>query len=187
MFTSTPNPFIEVDDLKAHLKKSGSGDDEELETFVGAACEMIRDLVGEVAEVTAVDHRSLTSRRDKLVTAHRPVISITSIEDASGTALDSSTYTLANPEGVITGAFAGDLTITYVCGRNPVPDNVTLAALELGAHLWRASQNGGAAGAPQFNDASDGVQLIGSAFALPIRVRELLGLGRRGTDEPLIG
>lgn len=187
MLTTTPEPFITVPDLKTHLKKTGEADDTELATFAGAACEMIRGLIGEVSSVTAKDHRSLAGRRDKLVTEHRPVISITSIADADGTALDSSAYTLANSEGVITGRFAGDLTITYTCGRQPVPDNITLAALELAAHLWRGSQNAGAAGAPQFNSDSDGVQLINSPFALPIRVRELLGLGKRGTDEPKVG
>lgn len=184
MLTATPDPFITVQQLKTHLKKEGTANDDELQTFVGAACQMIRDLVGEVAEVEATDVRTLRGVR-RIVTEHRPVVSLDSATDADGNDITDA-FTLANSEGVIDGAFNGQVTIRYTCGRQPVPDNITLAALELGAHLWRASQNGGAAGAPSFNDASDGVQLIGSAFALPIRVRELLGLGRRGTDEPLI-
>lgn len=180
-----PAPFIDVAQLKTHMKKTGTADDTELETFVGAACQMIRELVGEESPVTATDVRRLRGHR-RIVTEHRPVISLDSAVDADGTdVLDQ--FTLVNHEGVIEGDFCGEVTFGYTCGRNPIPDNHTLAALELGAHLWRASQNGGAVGAPQFNDASDGVQLIGSAFALPIRVRELLGLGRRGTDEVLAG
>lgn len=184
MLTTQPDPFIDVEQVKTHLKKTGTANDDELEMYVGAACEMIRDLVGEVSPVAAEDIRRLRGHH-RIVTEHRPVISLDKVTDDAGTDVTDA-YTLVNLEGVIEGTFGGKLTIAYTCGRQPIPDNITLAALELAAHLWRASQNGGASGAPQFSDASDGVQLIGSAFALPIRVRELLGLGRRGTDSPVV-
>lgn len=192
MLTSEPAVWLTAADLRGFLKKAGTGDDALLTTIAGAACEMIRGLVGEVAQVTAVERRTVTcGGRRMLVTEHRPVKSITSITDLdTGVAIDPADYDLVDVEGVIevvipTGG--GRYELAYTCERNPIPDNITQAGRELGAHLWRSSQNGGAAGAPQFTGDSDGVQLIGSPFALPIRVRELLGLGRRGTDMPLVG
>jgi hypothetical protein len=80
----------------------------------------------------------------------------------------------------------GDIKVTYHPGRPVTQGNVRLAGLELVAHLWQMSQNG-KAGQTSSRFGSTEEPLVFRGFALPQRVRELLGLGNRATDEQLVG
>lgn len=197
MITTPPADFITVDELKTHMDKADkadSADNAEMAGFVSAACEMIRGRVGEVSEVTAVVEHC--PHGDVLVLDHRPVIEITTVQQLPGlTAIpeaDEGTGTagwvLESPEGVLrhTSCWSGRVRVTYQAGRDPVPGNVRLAALELAAHLWRSSQQNSGGTRPAFGDSETPI-MVGSAYALPIRVRELLGLGANPSDEVLVG
>jgi len=181
---TTPEPFISVAQVQDHLRKTGG--EELLEPMVGAACEMIRARIGEVAPVdcattVSADRWAVTGT---VVLEHRPVISLTTVVDARGPVVGS--VLVSRDGGVVglPGSVTGTVTVTYQAGRDPVPDNVTLAAIELAAHLWRNSQNAGQSrpgpGQP------DATVLPGTAYSMPYRVRELLGLGKYQTDIPLI-
>lgn len=194
MLTGTPEPFITVDDLKAYMKKAaGTADDAELTDFAATACEMIRRRVGEVSPVTGVSDCCGAL----VVLEHRPVVSITSVETLpGGTAVaeadeeaGTSGWVLQSKDAAIlrfVGVRPGRVRVTYQAGRDPVPANITQAAKELAAHLWRGPKLNAGGGRPSLS--GDSATVVGSTFALPIRVRELLGLGSRvPRDEILLG
>lgn len=186
MITSDAAPFITVAELKTHLNKTSASNDVELLLFVETACEMIRDRMGEVALVDAVE--TLVSTRGVLVLAHRPVVSVGIVTDTTYTIPKFvSGVTLESSEGIVRHPLPGRRTITieYQAGRDPVPANFKMAALELGAHLWRSSQNNTSGGRPPLGN--DQQVVPGSSWALPYNVRQLLGLDKRPRQEVWIG
>ncbi|MEV4180186.1 hypothetical protein AB0J28_01905 [Streptosporangium canum] len=187
--------FISLAETKTHLQKSGTGDDEQLRFFISAACQMITDRMGQVSPAT-VTH-DVTQRGDTIVLPTRPVIAVTSVQQLPGGDLvdpvdeDAGTpgWYLDGSEGVLrhTGCFAGRVRVTYRAGRNPLPPNFRLAALELVAHLWRGSQHNQAGGRPALGE-SDSIAASVRPFAMPYRVMELLGLRKDSErDEILVG
>lgn len=195
MLTTDPADWITVDEVKTHMDKTGTADDAELAVFVSAACFSIRDRIGEVAAVTAVVEDC--SYGGAIVLEHRPVIEITKVERLPGLDLipqgDRGTGTdgwlMHKPGAAIlehTSAFPGDVRITYQAGRDPITGNIHLAGLEMAAHLWRASQLNSGGGRPSVVDNENPI-IPGIAYALPIRVRELLGLGKNPTSEVMVG
>jgi hypothetical protein len=195
VLTTDPAPFITVEQVKVHMDKTTSDDDAELEGFVSAACEAIRERIGEVSAVTAVVEPY--SRSGTIVLEHRPVISITTVqilpgldevpEGDRGTGTDG--WLMQEPgAGILThtSRFPGEVRVTYQAGRDPVPGNIHLAALELAAHLWRSSQLNSGGGRPPIADNEQPI-MPGSTWALPIRVRELLGLGKLPTSDVPVG
>lgn len=185
MLLTTPEPYITVPQVLAFLGKTKVQDDELLATMVGAACEMIRERVGEVAPVacrTTVPAQQW-QHTGTLVLEHRPVVEVVEVRDRSGPVAGAE---LTSREGIVAlpGGTFGDVTVEYVAGRDPIPANFALAAIELAAHLWRNSQNAGQARpAPGQPDAT---VLPGTSYSMPYRVRELLGLGKHQTDVPLV-
>ncbi|GAA4221532.1 hypothetical protein FHR32_005128 [Streptosporangium album] len=187
--------FISLADAKDHLQKSGTGDDGQLRFFISAACQMIADRMGQVSPAAAT--HDVTQRGDTIVLPRRPVIAVTSVQrlpsadlipPADGSAGVAGWY-LDGSEGVLrfTSRFAGRVRVTYRAGRNPLPSNFRLAALELVAHLWRGSQHNQAGGRPALGE-TDAVSASVHAFSMPYRVMELLGLKKdQERDEPLVG
>lgn len=180
MLTATPEPFVDVAEVKRHLNMRQDISDTELPGFIDAACEMIRARVGEVLAVTATE--TTTVRDGRAVLRHRPVLSI-----------ETPGWTLLSPEGVVSSPTGdGAVEVSYTAGRAAtvadVPGHIRLAGLELVRHLWTNSQNRGSGSStrPQAG-ASDGTYLPGTAYSMPYRVRELLGLGSEPTDQPLVG
>lgn len=180
MLTATPEPFVDVAEVKKHLNMRQGISDAELPGFISAACEMIRARVGEVLAVTATE--TVPVRDGRAVLRHRPVLTI----ETPGWALLSSEGIVSSPTG------DGTAEVSYTAGRADtvadVPGHIRLAGLELVRHLWTNSQNRGSGSStrPQAG-ASDGTYLPGTAYSMPYRVRELLGLGSEPTDQPLVG
>lgn len=187
--------FISLADAKEHLQKTTTADDEQLRFFVSTACQMITDRMGQVSPATVV--HDVTQRGDTIVLPKRPVIAVVSVQrlpdgdlvapvdEAAGTA----GWYLDGSEGVLrhTGRFAGRIRITYRAGRNPLPPNFRMAALELVAHLWRGSQHNQAGGRPALGE-TDAISASVRAYSMPYRVMELLGLKKdQERDEVLVG
>lgn len=194
-------PWISVEDAKAHLKKSPnpSADDGELQRFVNAACAVIEDLMGHVDLVTATEtqraepvaqqiaaHYWYTPWRAEhiIVLRETPIAAVTSVtwvEGLANTDVLPSTDP-SNPwigwtlvDNVLHVPFWGEYTVAYQAGRAAVPENYSLAALELVAHLWRQSQLNQNSGRPAIG--GDQMEIMPRvASALPYRVRELLGI-----------
>ncbi|WP_067967522.1 head-tail connector protein [Nocardiopsis trehalosi] len=175
MITTEAAPFITVADAKKHLNKVNAASDEEIEGFVAAACAMVVDRIGQVSRVTAAE--TVTVRAGRALLTHRPVLEVT-----------TPGWTVVNREGIAANPSAsGEVELVYAAGREPVPANVRLAALELVAHLWRNSQNGSSGGGRPVVGGADSTVVPGTAYSMPYRVRELLGLGKAMRDEPLVG
>lgn len=190
---TTPDPFITVDELKTHLRKTSDTEDAELAGFVSAACAAITERVGHVS-TTSVTSEVDVSRRLAIL-PERPVVSVESVTALpDGQALEETDeaahvygWTL-RPGGTlgITTRGVCRVQVVYTAGRDPLPGNIRLAALELGGHLWKQSQLNNGGGRPQII-GDDVTVMPGLAYALPIRVRELLGLGKNPRDEILVG
>jgi hypothetical protein len=187
--------FIGLADAIHHLrKKSLTVDAEALRQFVGAACQMITDRMGQVAPLVVV--ADLRPRCGTLVLPTRPVISITSVQRLPGlvavpqadAATGAQGWTLESSEGVMSvSGWSGLVRVTWRAGRSPLPKNFRLAGLELIAHLWRGSQHNQAGGRPALG-GTDALSASVNAFAMPYRVMELLGLKKhQERDEPLVG
>lgn len=189
-----PDAFISLAALKKHMDKdlADTSDDAEMMTQLRAGCQMIRERIGHVSPVTFTEDRT---GRGVIVLDQHPVISVTSVATLPGlTAIPAANeatgvqgWTLDGGAGVLrhTSCF-GRVRVAYRAGRSPVLANISLAGLELAAHLWRSSQLNSGGGRPAFGDNETPV-MPGSAYALPIRVRELLGLGKNPTSDILVG
>lgn len=191
-------PWIDLDDAKAHLNKSGTADDGELEEFMFAACAAIEEIKGHVDPVTVTVTRRAVPLTDNhrhrawwgphrqwfLELAESPVLSVTSVAVATGGGLTTPVAAYDQISGVqgwhldetlLFVPTAGLYVVAYQAGRDPVPPNFRLAALELTAHLWRGSQLNQSSGRPQIG--GDQMMVVPHlASALPYRVRELLGV-----------
>lgn len=191
--TTDPADFITLNEVKETLNKTVPSDDQELQRFLAAAQQMIIDRMGQVSPVTATD--TVDTCRDVIVLDHRPIVEVTSVESRDGTIPEGDLLSetpgwyVDGSEGVLrhTDRFPGPVRVTYEAGRDPVPGNIHQAALELAAHLWRNSQHGSGGSRPALGEP-DSLGLPGAAYALPIRVKELLGLNsQHGRDYLLVG
>jgi hypothetical protein len=179
-----PLAFIGLADTKEYMKKTDTRDDEKLRAFIQASCAMIVERVGHVTPLEVTEDRSGCRT---IVLRKRPVLEVVSVQKLPGLATvaeaDLATGTAGwvaeEPARILrhTSGYFGDVRITYRVGRVPTPGHIRTAGYELVAHLWRTSQLNSGGGRPPLSDMESPV-IPGAAFALPIRVRELLGLGK---------
>lgn len=187
-----PAAFISLADVKTHMKKTGTADDEELRWFVAAACQLIRERMGDVIPTTVTE--DVPAGCKTIVLRRRPVMSVTSVLTLPGLQAIPEANEVTGADGWKLNAGPGVLThtrcfpsrarILYRVGRAPLAANFRLAGLELSAHLWLSRKMNAGGGRPSLNQ--DQPVMAGSAFALPIRVRELLGLGRDDRSEDVM-
>jgi hypothetical protein len=196
--------WIDLPDIKAHLNKTGSGDDAELIGFVGAACAMVEDIKGHVDVVTVVDVVSASPTlvqhpfwryntwQHILTLNDGPVLTVTSVNYLPGDGTSIATPQQDIGAGIAQGWWQvdrvlyvplsthtfGRYQVTYQAGLDPVPDNYRLAALELAADLWKTTQMNAKSPGPMGEPDVEWMRgTAGSAsYAMPFRVRELLGL-----------
>lgn len=188
--------WITLDDARAHLNKLSTVDDPELQKFIDAACaaiELVKNHVDVVDETVVVD----ADRNGVALLPETPVATITTVARLMGGGVTAPVVAADPVAGVDGWTLTGDgiltlpaawwrVQVVYTAGRDPVPANFTLAALELVAHLWRGSQLNSGGGRPQ-QGQTDQEFVPGIANALPNRVRELLGLfGKVVRDEVFI-
>lgn len=185
--------FVSLDEVRAHLKRSDTSEDEKLRGFLLAACRMIEDRMGHVAPVTLT-----LDGCGRTIVLERPVVSVTSVTTLPGgeavppadALAGTAGWTLDRGAGVLTLSrfhrhHFGRVRVAYRAGRSPLPGNFRLAALELTAHLWRTSQHNTSGGRPSLG--VDETVVPGVSYALPYSVRQLLGLDKRPQEEVLVG
>jgi hypothetical protein len=189
--------FISLAEAKKHLKKNSTktDDDAELLEFITASCAKVVDLVGPVAPVAVTETVPCRAPLHVIVLKQHPVISITSVA-VDGTAVPEADFGagvtgwILDPGPGLLGHSRrwpwGLVEVAYRAGRTPLPGNVRLAGLELVAHLWRTIKLNGSGGRPPVSGGDD-IIIAGAAYALPNRVRELLGLGKNQTSDVLAG
>lgn len=177
---------LSLTEAKLHLQfrtpYAASDEDVELQEFINASESRLALEVGPLAPVTVVENHT---SKWPLFLRQRPVVSVTSVVEAGAT-LDPSAYTLVGQTLERVFAFMSlrevTVTVTYVAGYTVLPAHIELANKELVRHLW-ATQRGtsGAAGARagMLGEGAPDMVTIGSAYALPKRVLELIDFERR--------
>jgi len=190
--------IVSLAEAKRHLNKDSTvtTDDEDIRDFIDAAQFVIEFRLGvAIVLTTAVEYFDGGGRAVHL--RRGPVASVTEVREqwAPG---DQRTLTLEpdNSVGVTDTQYIVDtpgrriirrangfdyafpcgsrnVKVTYRPGSTAPAANIRLAALELIAHVWRASQL--ASGQTRTKSAEE---MVTVGFAVPNRVRELLGVKR---------
>lgn len=145
--------LVSLAQVKAHLGKTTTRDDDELELMIAAATESIEDRVGPVVRRTVTGERQRHNGTEAIYLRQAPVISVTSVTPVDGgTALtvglldiDPTTGRVAYADGS-TRFGSGVYLWTYVAGRSLVPAGLQLAALNYIRGSWETQR--GAAGLP---------------------------------------
>lgn len=181
--------WISLDDVRAHIKRADTEQDEKLRGFRDAACQMIKDRMGHVAPVELAFNGC-----GRTIVLERPAVAVISVvQVSSGDAVPEADALAGVPGWTLDGGAGllrldrdyGHLRGMYRAGRVPTPGNFRLAALELTAHLWRTSQHNTSGGRPTLG--VDETVVPGVSYALPYSVRQLLGLDKRPQEEVLVG
>lgn len=187
--------FISLPHFKAHIKKIGTTDDEIIRTFIGAACQVITDRMGQISPVTVTQDTYPKSGHISL--RKIPVISIVSVSTLPGLAPVDEADLVAGPSGWSLNRETGIIRVgdrytsrqmyrtIYRAGMDSIPQNYILAALELAAHMWRSSQQNTGGGRPSVG--LDEMVAPGVTYALPYNVRQLLGLDKRPQKRVFVG
>ncbi|HYS39164.1 MAG TPA: hypothetical protein VEO01_26405 [Pseudonocardiaceae bacterium] len=193
--------IVSLADVKRHLNRdlTDTSDDEELKDFIDMITVPVENICGAVLPRTVIEyHDGEGGDRTQLALRQKNVLSITSVvESWYGTnytltqesdlgvgspagyayTYDADTCLLTRRSGWMTWNWAPgqrNIKITYRVGMSPITQNVRTGSLELVAHIWRSSQL--ASGTQRATNPQD---LVGLAYAVPNRVREiLLGSGR---------
>jgi hypothetical protein len=176
--------LVSLEDAKAHLDKTSTVDDDELEELIGVATEIVEDLVGPVLVRTVVE------RHDggrSLWLQEYPIVEVVSIEPwlefgtgfaVASTRLDSETGRLERLDGQ---SFApGPFKVTVRAGRPVVPKAVSHGAREIIRHLWETQRGGTTFVGPGPDPGEDEMFVVsGREYSVPRRVLELLAPERR--------
>lgn len=162
-------------EVKSHLKITVSTYDGELQSFIDAAVAAIGERVGPL-EPTSRTVRVRSFQGGFRVPA--PAVSLTSVADADGTALTIGDLYLDVAPALVTTNDGTLLpsryyTVTYVAGRDPVPDDLKLAVKELVRHFWDTQRGPSRRPGSTASEATANT-VPGAAYLLPFRVSELL-------------
>ena len=174
-----------------NIDQADTTHDAELQIYVDAADRVVEDLVGPVNQ-TDFDEWYDGGFGD-IVLRHWPVISLNSVTEYSG-ATPTTLAVAATPDVVTSSSYVFDqsaailyrrstwgnvafasgtsnVRVQYTAGRDPVPANIKLAALEFIRHNYQLSQQGGS---PTYGGAGEEGPFVPSGFAIPARVYDLL-------------
>lgn len=170
--------FLNLNELKLQLNidADDTTQDDELQTVVDAAQEIVEGLIGPVNQVTVTDYVTGTGIRDLIVLSRCPVLSVTSITPTitgDTTTYDTDVILIDAEAGILRttdySTWTAPVTVTYVAGRTVVPVAINLAARIIGAQIWELQYGGG-----DFQLAEDGAPSTGADGVVPPRARELL-------------
>jgi hypothetical protein len=184
---TAPETWTEVAAAKAHLNLTDTTDDVELLQFVLRA---ERAIVNRVGHVKLLDDPITEYRRggtDLIRVNAVPIGVVTAVTVNGATVAEADRDTGAagwyvddEDEGGIragvirhTSTFpTGWVKVQVRPGRNPIPEDLEIATLELLRHLWKTQRgNSGRPGVRGESPDGDGTP---SGFMLPARVRELI-------------
>jgi hypothetical protein len=138
-------------DVKARLNETGTGSDAEIQSMLDAALSYYRRYVGALDPVPVTE----THSGPRAILRKYPVVAVTSVTDASGTAITG--FTLNADAGLLDFPSGGTFTVAYTAGFVDVPADIREAIVLDVAGLYASSQRGG--GGRQFGaypDAGDG-------------------------------
>lgn len=170
-----------------------------LQTVIDSAVASIERIKGHIVQAAVTGEVQDVADRGIVILDESPVLSVQSVSfvqaGSTPVAIPKADpvngvltgWTLASGGGVLTVptgfcglSYGAQVVVDYTVGRAPIPADWTEAALELIAFLWDSSQNNSegdraGVGAPDDDWPNRGSNGIG-AYAMPFRVRELLGI-----------
>lgn len=138
--------------------------DDELQDMIASAVAEQEHRVGAVAPRTVTE--TITASGGRLWPRRQPVLSVISATVA-GSPVDVTDWDVA--EGAVIGApvrLSGRYVVTYVAGRNPVPQDLVEAALLRVQHSYETQRG------PAELPLTDSVEGGGAAFLLMLRARD---------------
>ena len=162
---------VSLEEFKAQLNKTDSADDLELRSYLASATRYVEHRIGGPVSVQTFTERQFIIGQT-VIPRRRPLVSVTSITpDFTTTPLASTSYTADTDLNQIFFyylVYTGWHTIVYKAGQQQVNENVKLAGLIIGQHLWE-TQNGFAG-----RRNTDDLIQTGMGFAVPRRAEQLL-------------
>lgn len=162
---------LTLPEVKAHLNITVTTYDDELQATLDAAEAVITQICGPLTPTTVTD-RVYTQGTDFALRV-TPVISLTSVTSVWATTTADPTALFVSPAGVVSWSnrrnafFPGYYDVTYVAGRNSVPESLRFGVKELVRHMWSSQQGGGARPGQPATATAPG-------FLIPNMVREAI-------------
>jgi hypothetical protein len=171
--------LVSLEDAKAHLDKSSTVDDDELEELISVATEIVESRVGPVLVRTVVERQG---GGQSIWLQEYPVVDVVSIQPwlefgigyaVSGTKLDGDLGRLERMDGY--PFIGGPFKVTYRAGRPVVTKAITHGAREIVRHLWETQRGGTTFIGPGPDPSEDEMFTVsGREYSVPRRVLELL-------------
>lgn len=187
--------LLSLQEAKKYLNKDLiiTTDDEEILDLVDTSTTLIEEIVGAivprtVTEVHCGGHRSIFLRQraraiTSVVEAQDVGVVVPLTAQVPGVSAPNDAYLFDADTNAIRRTmagspllFIGQVTIVYTAGRMAVPPNFRTAAGELLSHVWRQSQFTRGVSRPRTNEPDPTIVM---GYAIPNRVRELLGTSKR--------
>lgn len=162
---------VTLAEAKTHLNIIASTHDTELQAFIDRCEAAIGRKVGPLASTATT--AEAPGGGPVLILSTTPSISLTSVTDATGTALTVADLHVTR-DGVVswlagTGCFSSPwYTVVYSAGRTTLPDDLKLAVLEMVRHKWDTQRGS----AMRQGQAADFVP--GGAYSFTYAVNELI-------------
>lgn len=172
-----PVGIVSLADARAQLnmRPSETDDDDELRGFIGAATGAVERALGRVVVRRTIVERHQVGRVSEVLLRRVPVLSLTSVAAADGSATWDTADMLVDEEtgllSVTSGErLAGAVDVTYQAGEVAIPEDYRLAGLIIIEHLWETQR--GTMGVQLGGDNE--AYMPGRGFAVPRRALELL-------------
>lgn len=191
--------WVDLEDMRDFLRfqEGDTSDNDQLAELVSTACECIEDLKGRIGTAPVEGESVRVERLGIVLLEQRPVLSVEAVSlvrfgDApvaipqSDPAAGVRGWRLASGGGVLTVPMWGSadvrlgstLSVDYTVGVDPIPSRYVTAAKYLVQHLWDSSQQN--TGGGRMDLGSEDTEYVrgmsGASYALPFKVRELLGI-----------
>lgn len=189
--------LLSLKEGKKYLNKDllVTDDDDEVLDLIDTATTLIEEIVGAIVPRTVTEVYDGGYPSIFLRQRAQSIVSVTEAQEVGtnvvlgadvpgvlanndGYLFDPATNALRRAMAGSSMRFIGRVTVVYVVGRVLVPPNFRTAAGELLSHVWRTSQFSRGISRPRTNEAQDPTVVMG--YAIPNRVRELLGTSKRG-------
>jgi hypothetical protein len=165
---------VSLAEVKAELNITTNTSDGELQSFINRAEAILSKRVGPLGPVTVTDE--VHTGPGPIVLKQYPVVSVDSAtsSDVAVSDLDADL-----DAGVVHGTFGSvsrAVKVTYVAGRESLPEDLAAAVLELVRHLYESQRVPGTSRSFQgFGGGSgDSDAPAGSGYLLPYRVQSLI-------------
>jgi hypothetical protein len=141
--------IVGLAETKAYLRITRTNDDEILRSLILTASDLCEgpEGTGRTWRRTVVTGELVTGTGDSIVTARRPVKSLTalSIDGVAQTvgSYDVDNWRIYNPNGVFSSSTRlRNVVVSYVAGGDPVPAGVRDGVLEMVRHLYAMHRGG---------------------------------------------